>query len=55
MLALIFMPTPSFSLALHSYTRLTQTFNSRIDKFFLKVFPTLFIIFNIIYWLAFLL
>jgi len=27
----------------------------RIDKFFLKVFPTLFIIFNIIYWLAFLL
>merc|ERR1719192_723716 len=27
----------------------------RIDKFFLKVFPTLFIIFNIIYWLAFIL
>ena len=35
---------------------LTQAFYcSRIDKFFLKVFPTLFIIFNIIYWLAFLL
>ena len=29
--------------------------NFRIDKFFLKAFPILFFIFNIIYWLAFIL